>query len=300
MPVRSLLFAVCLLALGACASPEAEGPRTFTDDDGRSVSLAGAPETVVPLAPNLTEMIAVAAGVDRLAGVATADDWPAEVRGVPRFASLPLDRERILELGPGLALGVVGLNPPADLDALAGLGIPAYAFRFAEVDDIPRALRTLDTLLASSGGAAAADAFEARVGAVRAKTAAMPRPRVLLLIGAENSALYAFGRESYASEVVRLAGADNVTDAFSGDAAAPSVEWVLENAPEVILIAGEGDARQRLIEAAPALAGLSAVQNGRVYSIPADPILRPGPRTVEALETIARRLHPEAFASGAA
>ncbi len=300
MPLRSLFATLCVLALAACAPPAPERAGTFTDDMGRSVALAEAPQTVVPLAPNLTEMVVVASGVDRLAGVATADDWPAEVRGLPRFASLPLDRERIIELGPGLALGVVGLNPPGDLEGLSALGIPSYAFRFASLDDIPRALRTLDTLLASSGGGPAADAFEARVQAVRTQTAAMPQPRVLLLVGADNGTLYAFGRDSYASEVVRAAGADNVTDAFEGDAAVPSVEWVLENAPEVIFIAGDGDARQRLIDAAPALAGLRAVQEGRVYSLPADPILRPGPRTVEALETIARRLHPEAFASGAA
>ena len=168
------------------------------------------------------------------------------------------------------------------------------------MSDIPRALRTLDTLLAASGGGPAADAFEARVAAVRSATAAMTKKRVLLLVGAENGALYAFGRDSYASEVVRLAGGDNVTDTFSGDAAQPSVEWVLENAPEVIIIAGEGDMRTALVEAAPALAQLLAVQEGRVYALPADLILRPGPRTIDALEALARRLHPEAFAAGAA
>ena len=299
MLARSLTVIVCLLALSAC-SREATGPRTLTDDAGRAVSLEGTPERVVPLAPNLTEMVAAASGVDRLAGVATADDWPPEVDGLPRFASLPLDRERIVELAPDLALAVVGLNSPTDLDGLADLGIPSYAFRFATLADIPRALRTLDTLLASSGGHPAADAFEARVSRVRQKTAAMTPRRVLLLVGAENGSLYAFGRDSYASEVVRLARGENITDAFAGDAAQPSVEWVIENPPDVILVAGEGDVRQRLIDAAPALAELLAVQEGRVYAIAPDAILRPGPRTVEALEAIARRLHPEAFAAGAA
>ena len=301
MLTRPLSVTACLLllALSACTR-EATGPRTLTDDAGRAVALEGVPERVVPLAPNLTEMVAVAAGVDRLAGVATADDWPREIEGLPRFASLPLDRERVVELAPGLALAVVGLNPPTDLDALADLGIPAYAFRFASVSDIPRALRTLDTLLASSGGHAAADAFEARVSTVRQKTAAMTPRRVLLLVGAENGSLYAFGRDSYASEIVRLARGENVTDAFPGDAAQPSVEWILENQPDVILVAGAGDVRQRLVDAAPALAELPAVQEGRVYAVSQDAILRPGPRTVDALEAIARRLHPEAFAAGAA
>lgn len=297
---RFLFAALASVALIGCASGEDAGPVAMFDDAGREVMLAEPPETVLPLAPNVTEMVAVAAGVDRLAGVATADDWPPEVEGLPRFASYPLDRERIVEMGPGLALGVVGLTPPSDLDALADLGIPSYAFQFHDLADIPRALRTLDTLLASTGGHPAAEQFEQRLRAVRGATAAFPRPRVLLLVGVDNGTLFAFGRESYASEVVRASGAENVTDAFDGDAAQPSVEWVLETAPEVIIVAGDGDARQRLVDAVPVLGSLPAVQTGRVYSLDADHILRPGPRTIDALEALARRLHPEAFAAGAA
>ncbi|MEM6327191.1 MAG: ABC transporter substrate-binding protein, partial [Bacteroidota bacterium] len=124
--------------------------------------------------------------------------------------------------------------------------------------------------------------------------------RVLLLIGVDNGTLFAFGRDSYASEVVRIAGGNNATDGVPGDAAQPAVESILAAPPDVILVAGDGDVRARLVDAVPALAVLPAVQEGRVYAVHADHILRPGPRTVLALEAIARRLHPEVFADGAA
>jgi iron complex transport system substrate-binding protein len=38
-----------------------------------------------------------------------------------------------------------------------------------------------------------------------------------------------------------------------------------------------------------------AVKNGRVYRINADLLSRPGPRLVDALEQIAKDLHPEKF-----
>ena len=50
----------------------------------------------------------------------------------------------------------------------------------------------------------------------------------------------------------------------------------------------------------PALISLPAVVSGRVYGIDPDLVSRPGPRVAEGLEAIARRLHPEAFAAGAA
>jgi iron complex transport system substrate-binding protein len=39
-----------------------------------------------------------------------------------------------------------------------------------------------------------------------------------------------------------------------------------------------------------------AVKNGKVYKINDDHLARPGPRSVDGLEEIARALHPEAFA----
>ena len=301
------LFA--LLALAACggdpppppgASGGADGPLVLTDDAGREVRLEAPARRVAPLAPNLTELVAAAAGVGALAGVSPFDDFPAEVSGLPQFGTLPPDREALVALGPDLVLGTEGVNAPADLDALAALGLPAYAFRFGSLADVPRALRRLDTLLGASGGTPAAEDFEARVAEVEARTAGVAPRRVLLLVGAEGGTLYAFGRGSYASELVRAAGGENLTDAFPGDAAQPSVEWVLEQAPDVIAVAGRGDVRQRLVEAAPALASLPAVQDGRVVAVDPDHLLRPGPRTVLALEALARRLHPEAFAAGAA
>ena len=292
------------LFLAACAAepdaPASAGPIALVDDAGREVTLPAPAQSVAPLMPNLTELVATSAGLDALAGVSQADDYPPGLDGLPRFQSFPTDRETLVALGPDLVLGVDGLTPPGDLDALADLGLPAFAFRFREIADVPRALRTLDTLLGASGGRPAAEAFEARVADVRARTSGRSPRRVLLLIGAERGALYAYGADSYASEVVRAAGGDNLTDAFPGEAAQPSVEWVLEQAPEVIVVAGEGDVRQRLLDAAPALSALPAVQEGRVIALDPDHILRPGPRTADALDALARRLHPEAFAAGAA
>ena len=293
-----LLLAPLLLALAACA--DGAGPCTVTDDAGREVALGGTPQSVVALAPSLTEMVASAAGVDRLAGVARADDFPPEVTDLPRFQSYPLDRERLVELAPELVLAMEGVNATQDLDALGALGLPAYAFRFDELSDVPRALRTLDTLLASAGGHPAAEAFEAAVQHVRRRVATVPPRRVLLLIGADNGTLFAFGRDAYASEAVRLAGAANLTDTFPGDAAQPSVEQVLDDPPDVIFVAGTGDVRAQIVDAVPALGTLPAVLEGRVYALDPDHILRPGPRTVLALEAMAKKLHPEAFAAGAA
>jgi len=291
--MRCLLFALLLVA--GCTS----APGTVRDDAGRAVDLAERPARVVPLSPALTELVAVAGGVERLAGVSLSDDHPPEVAGLPRFQSFPLDREAVVGLGAGLAVGSMDVNGADDADALAALGVPTYLFRFGRVSDIPRAMRVLDTLLATRGGHPAADAFEARVAAVQGAVAGFLPPRVLLLVG--DDALYAFGRDSYAAEMVRLAGGQPTTDGYAGQRADPSDEAVLEMAPEVIVVlAGADYDPARLVERHPAFATLPAVLSGRVYGMDPDLVSRPGPRVADGLERLARLLHPEAFAAGAA
>ncbi|PAP77027.1 ABC transporter substrate-binding protein [Rubrivirga marina] len=295
--MRTSRFALLagLVALAACA-PDA--PSEVRDDLGRTVPFDGAPETVLPLAPNITELVAEAAGADRLAGVSMSDSFPPGIQSLPRFQSLPLDTETVVSLQPGLAIGSTDVNAAEAADGLAALGVPTYLFRFDEVADVPRALRTLDTLLATSGGAPAADAFERRVSAVQDAVQPYTAPRVLLLVGDET--LYAFGRDSYASELVRLAGGQNLTDVYPGEASQPSDEAVLEMAPEVIVVLIEDYDPSQLLEEHPTFFSLPAVQNSRVYGIDPDLVSRPGPRLIEGLERLARLLHPEAFAAGAA
>ena len=292
---RLPLFLAALTALVGCGDA---APGAVTDDLGRPVALEATPRAVLPLAPNVTELVATAAGVEALAGAAVSDDFPPGVEALPRFQSLPLDVETVVGLEPDLAVGSDDVNTGETADALEALGVPTYLFRFDEVADVPRALRTLDTLLASRGGAPAAAAFEARVRAVQQAVGPFVPPRVLLLVGDET--LYAFGRDSYASELVRLAGGENVTDVYAGAAAQLSDEVVLEMAPEVIVVLSDGYDPTRLVERHPAFLTLPAVENRRVYGLDPDLVSRAGPRLAEGLERLARLLHPEAFAAGAA
>lgn len=297
-PSRFAVLAALLAALGV-AGCQPSSPATVRDDLGRTVTIDGRPRAVVPLAPNITELVAAAAGIDRLAGVARSDNFPAGVAALPRFQSLPLDVEALVALDPDLVIGSDDVTPTDAADGLAALNLPTYLFRFDEVADVPRALRTLDTLLAVTGGAAVAADFERRVEAVQSAVAPYDRQRVLLLVGSEEGVLYAFGRDSYASELIRLAGAENLTDLYEGAAAQPSVEAILDLAPQVIIGAGDLSVESLLADH-PALFETPAVQNRRVYGIDADLVLRPGPRLVDGLERIARLLHPEAFAAGVA
>jgi iron complex transport system substrate-binding protein len=49
------------------------------------------------------------------------------------------------------------------------------------------------------------------------------------------------------------------------------------------------------VKARPGWGSISAVKNSRIYVIDPDIVSRPGPRLVDALETLAQALYPERF-----
>ena len=288
------ILSVVTLVATACGPtdrPE-DAEVVLTDAIGRSVSLMLPVERVLSLAPNLTEIVYAVGGGDRLAAASQADSFPPEVSELPQFSTFLLDHERIVELNPGLLLATDEINSPTDADALAEVGIPTYFFSFANIASISAAMRLTGELLGLDGEPAAT-AFEAAVDSVRAATERRPKPRTLLLIG--DDVLYAFGRESFASEAVRAAGGDNLTDAFEGRSAVLSDEFVLEAEPEVIIVLTDEAAytSEQLLEKHPTWDIVPAVRNGRVHGIHPDSLSRPGPRLTLGLAQLVSLLHPD-------
>jgi iron complex transport system substrate-binding protein len=76
-------------------------------------------------------------------------------------------------------------------------------------------------------------------------------------------------------------------------------ELILSRRPEVVLeLRGDTltpDARQRETAVWQVLPGLPAVRSARVYLLGDPRTVIPGPRVAEAVELIARTLHPDAF-----
>src|SRR6185437_16611307 len=140
--------------------------------------------------------------------------------------------------------------------------------------------------------------LRARLDRLRAETAALPRPRVLLLEWLSPP----FIGSHWAPEILRVAGGEPVL----GRDAVPSVperwERIVEAAPEVVLVAPCGfrvEQALREMEALlrhPAFASLPAVQRGRVVVIDGSAYFnRPGPRLVDSAEIAAVALHPDRF-----
>lgn len=294
---RAWLFLSLILLGTGCSSPDSTpDEERVTDDLGRTVPLRRPIRRVVSLAPNLTEIVFAAGAGSTLVGVTTAADYPPPVDTLPTISALPVDFEAITARTPDLVLATDQVNAPRDAETFDALDVPIYFFSFRSLNDVLSAIRTTGELLGTSAAAAdSADALQAQIDSLRRRTATVrERPRVLVLIG--DDTLYAFGQGSYIHELVALAGGRSITDSLATQAPTLSEEYVLTAKPDVIVGAwGTDYDTSRLLELHPTWDVVPAVKNERVYSLPQDLLLRPGPRLVEGAWRMARTLHPALF-----
>jgi iron complex transport system substrate-binding protein len=300
---RSWLLLASLTALCACSPPGrvqprgggAEGVRHLTDEIGRQVAVRRDPRRVVSLAPSLTETLFALGLGDKVVGVTSYCDYPAEAHGKEKVGdTLRPNLERLIALKPDLVLITTSSQLESLTRQLDQLSIPIYVTNPRTVVGVIESIRQLGEVAGAGARAAeVAAAMERRVDEVRRRVAGGPGPRVLYVL--QNSPLITAGRDTFISDLIRLAGGESISGAESADYPQFSREAVIARAPEVIIIpASHGtelvdeDAVRRDFAATP------AVRENRLVRINPDWVDRPGPRLVAGLEAVARALHPQA------
>jgi iron complex transport system substrate-binding protein len=110
---------------------------------------------------------------------------------------------------------------------------------------------------------------------------------VLLLLGTET--LYAFGASSYINDVIAHSGGRSATAVFEGASVVLTEEFVIRENPDIIVGAfADHGTMEGLTTKYPAWKVVKAVRNGHLCTANPDHLLRPGPRLVSGINTLAR------------
>ncbi|MCX5769966.1 MAG: ABC transporter substrate-binding protein [Candidatus Hydrogenedentes bacterium] len=260
------------------------------------------PRGIITLAPHLTETVFALGQGSRVIGVGSYDDYPLEVAALPKVGGyVDPDLEKISLLNPELLI-VQGRHPKiAEYAKLKGA--PMLSVNMDSLDGIDKGIAEIGRAL---GCEKEADELRARIRGeldeVRASVAGLLRPKVLIITMRHDhtlNSLYTAHGGSFVSELVDVAGGDNIYADAATTYPEASKETVVLKAPEVILEFHAGEKmedreRQRFIDDWRQLPSLPAVQNGRVYVITEPHAVRPGPRIGEIARLLAGLLHPDA------
>jgi len=107
--------------------------------------------------------------------------------------------------------------------------------------------------------------------------------------------LWTAGSGTFIDELIQKAGGVNIAGDLSGWPKM-SLEAVIEKNPEIIIV-GEGHPGGLIetVKAESTLSETDAFKNNKIFTIDADIVSRTGPRIIDALEEMAKIIHPELF-----
>lgn len=283
------------------------GQVSETDVAGTTVTVHSVPQRIVSLIPGNTELLFAVGAGRSVVGVTNYCDYPPEAGEIAKIGDLTaMSLEKIVALDPDLVLASTG-NSRELIFSLRALDVPVFVIDPQSVEEVLDAIATVGRLAGREEAARELLAgYRQRLAAVSDRVgelAESERPSVF--VGSpfrdEN---WTPGPETFVSAVIRRAGGRNVADDLAPRTwAVYNLEHIVSRNPQVLLSTlGEGqdpeESTKRYLERAKALKGwqdLDAVRDGRVVLIPENWLLRPAPRLIRAIETLAAALHPKLF-----
>jgi iron complex transport system substrate-binding protein len=264
---------------------------TLIDEFGDSLRVRQPFTRIVSLDPTITEILFAIGAGEKLVGRSHWDAWPAAALRLPDLGpGIRPNVEAVLATRPDLVLLYASQDNRGAAAKLRAAGVATAAFKVDQIDAFRRVTALLGRL---SGDTAAArltvDTVTRSLERVRSAIAGRPRPKVL--IPAWDTPLVVIGGGSFVSQIVSIAGGDNVYGASPERSPQVTLEDVVRRDPDVILIGPER--RQRYLTD-PRWQTLRAVRQGRVLPLDTAIVWRASTRLGEAAASIARQLHPGA------
>jgi iron complex transport system substrate-binding protein len=279
-------------------------PKVLIDQSGRRVFLPQKPARIVSVTLATDEILLALVEPSRLLGVTylAVDERIAhmtqEAAAVPH--KVRADPEQIISLQPDLVF-VASYLRGEFIRLLEAAGI--VLFQFHEYDSIAEVEKNIRVIGQVVGEEARAEALvttmETRLQALTERLRPISRRPRVLYWGSQG---YTAGRMTSMDDLITYAGGENLaaTHGLIGSANL-SAEQVLAMNPEVIVSGSfdqDGPRGLPPVLMHPALQGVDAVRQGRVYAIPGRYLVTISQFIVDGVEVFARVLHGPAFDPG--
>jgi iron complex transport system substrate-binding protein len=280
------------------AAPESKragvAVREFTDDTGRRVVVPAAPQRIISLAPNLTEILFALGLGDRVVGVTRYCDFPQAAKEKEQIGdTLRPDLERIIALKPDLVLITTSSQLESLNRQLDRMSIPAFVTNPRTVRDVVASIKKLGAVtgVPAKGDEIASD-MERRIEETERRAQSRPKVRVFYVL--QVNPLITAGRNTFINDLIQLAGGVSISGDESTDYPQYSRETVIARAPEIIVAPGvHGTELVSVKDLQRDFATTPAIRANRIVRVNPDWVDRPGPRIVDGLEQLAKGLHPE-------
>jgi iron complex transport system substrate-binding protein len=281
---------------------EADKSLVITDGLGREIIFKEPAQRIVSIAPSNTEILFAVGAGEQIVARDSFSDFPEEAQAVTDIGGGwgEIDTETIISLEPDLVLAAE-INAPEQVQSLEDLGLTV--FYLGNPNNLEGLYENLLIVAQITGHEDEAEVLitdlKNRVSSVQEKIAQVEnRPLVFYeLDGTDPSAPWTSGPATFIDMLLTMAGGTNLGNVLDSAWAQISVEELVSQNPDVILLGDYiwGGITPEDVAARAGWEGIAAVQDGQVYPFDDNLVSRPGPRMVDGLEELAKILHPELF-----
>lgn len=257
-------------------------------------------EQVVSLSPNLTEIIFALGLRDKVVGVSSDSDWPADAKQKPKMGTFwQPNTEAIIAAKPDLVVCESFLQQKEVAETLKRAGLNVLSLRVESTEEFYSAILSIGQATGCSDKAEPLAAkIKSELDQIRAKASSARKVKVLWAVQTEP--MRVVGIKTFVNEIIEIAGGQNVISPTGDQYPSVGTETILTSGAEVIIQSAMGTediAKQQ--ETAEKFwnrfANLPAVKDKKVYVLEADTVLRLGPRLPDGTMAVAKLLHPELF-----
>ena len=298
--IAASAYAIYALVILPGAGPR-QGTISVVDIQGVTVTLQAPAKTVISLEGGLTELIYALGAGDKIVGRDQYSTFPSSVVDKPVVAehSYHPPLEKILEIKPDLLLSNSNLiyDENQTRNTLEAAGIAVYV-------DESNDPETIETLVTNVGRLLGAEERAAKIVSFIQNYKNIVESRVKNLTENQKPKVYVelFDAWNTISEfetsTITYVGGINI--AADQPIAYPivSAEYIAEKNPDIMIrmrMVADSDmpTLQEQIKSRPALAGVNAVKNDKVYLY--EPVIMQGVRYAAGLLYWAKWIHPELF-----
>jgi iron complex transport system substrate-binding protein len=285
---NSILLVILIAFFFSCSPKESVKTTEYlnlTDDLGRPVKVKKDAHRFLPLASSVTEMLYLICDTSEIVGRTPTCNYPKEVFSKPVVNNYPPDLEKILFLKPDVVITKDGMLSLPQAAAIEKMGIPLYYQKYDKVNDIFNGLEKLAEITNhKESGKKVADSLRKELRMLKV-TDTSNRKKILLLISKES--YFVFGKNTYASDILSLAGGVNAIDSiYDNPYPIVSAEYILKVNPDIILGGEAVGLNKDFFELHPEMKRTNAFKNKQYFTVNDDYLSRPGPRVVEAVKII--------------
>jgi iron complex transport system substrate-binding protein len=263
-------------------------PLTITDQAGNKVTIPKLPERIVSLVPSNTEILFAIGAGKNVVGVTTNDDYPKEVKSLPKVGDMTINAEKVLAQKPDIIFAS-SLNGKETIDKLKKLGLTVVLL---DANSIKEVYQSIDIAGQVTNQLRNSDKLIGKMEAEKLKifrqVAAAKKEKAVKVWLESDPSLFTAGKGTLLNELTSIAGGDNVAKNLNGWPQVQS-ETVVKWNPDVI-VSMYGDTKT--IQNRAGWNAIRAVQEKRITSIDPNIVSRPGPRIMEAMHQLAKTFYP--------